>query len=264
MFFKGFNEETRKIFMDNIDTHNVLSFIVYQTNYSKNSYEQLCMNQCYISSSIISKVTKINVSKVKRILKVLENEGYFKYVYKSNGGNKKPSIIQVNFNMWVNIKNEQDSKPVNELVIKQDVSFDSTEKLVYLQKYKNPVNDPAYEHLSRNKSKNIYSMVQEEFNSTCTNLDKVMLITNERKRLLDEIFKSYSNGIDVILKVFKNTSKSSYLNGSNRHGWKADFDWIIKIDNFTKIYEGKYKDKEDLSIKNKINERYDEYGYEIL
>lgn len=264
MFFKAFNEETRKIFMDNIDIHNVLSFIVYQTNYSKNSYDELFMNQCYISSSIISKVTKINISKVKRILKELENEGYFEYVYKSTGGNKKPSIIQVNFNRWVNIKNEQDNKLANERVINPAVSIDNTDTLVYLEKYKKTVNKPPYEHLSINKSKNIYSMIQEEFNLICINLDKVKLITNQRSILIDKILEVYGNDINIFLKVFENTSKSSFLNGINKNGWRADFDWIINIENFTKIYEGKYKDKKDLCKDNKNDKKYDKDGYEII
>lgn len=262
MFFNGFNEETRKMFMDNIDKHSVLTFIIYQTNYNKNGYEKLCINQCYISSSIISDVTKINLSKVKRILKALENEGYFKYVYKSTGGNKKPSIIQVNFDNWIKLKNEQGNKPVMEPVGEQVTPIENTENIAYLNLDEKPGIKPLAEHLSKNKSRNIYSIIQNEFNCICIDLDNVKFITDKRKKLLDEIFKYYGQNLDIFLRVFKNISKSAYLNGKNKHGWKADFDWIIQIDNFTKIYEGKYKDKNDLSKGN--NKKYDKYGYEIL
>ena len=39
----------------------------------------------------------------------------------------------------------------------------------------------------------------------------------------------------------------AFLTGQNDRGWTADLGWIVKLDNFTKILEGKYKDKKGSS-----------------
>lgn len=44
----------------------------------------------------------------------------------------------------------------------------------------------------------------------------------------------------MILDVFKKVNQSNYLCGKTEGGFKAPFDWIIKINNFQKILEGNY------------------------
>lgn len=45
--------------------------------------------------------------------------------------------------------------------------------------------------------------------------------------------------------VIAKAARSSFLNGRVK-AWQADFDWIIKSpDNFTKVLEGKYDDREE-------------------
>ena len=94
MFFK-FHEDMRKIFSEDIDKHNILTWIIYNTNYQEEG-NGLKKYQCYISSSIISKCTGIQLTKVKRLLKTLENEGFISYAYKSKN-QYKSSIIYADF-----------------------------------------------------------------------------------------------------------------------------------------------------------------------
>lgn len=122
MFFNGFNEHMREIFLQDIDKHDILAWIIYSTNYNPKGYNGLKLHQCYITNSTVAKDTKIDKSKVQRILKTLENAGYFKYFVKSEGG-KKPSIIDVIFLTWNdavdNVVNNEVSDAVNNAV--QDI-----------------------------------------------------------------------------------------------------------------------------------------------
>lgn len=46
-------------------------------------------------------------------------------------------------------------------------------------------------------------------------------------------------------KIFNLCTKSPFLNGNGKNGWKASFDWVISnADNAVKILEGKYNQKE--------------------
>lgn len=40
--------------------------------------------------------------------------------------------------------------------------------------------------------------------------------------------------------AFKKVQKSSFLKGDNERGWKASFDWVMKVDNLIKVIEGNY------------------------
>lgn len=65
---------------------------------------------------------------------------------------------------------------------------------------------------------------------------------NRKKNLLARV-KEYDK--DTIRKTFEKAFQSDFLKGSNERNWKADFDWIIKADNFLKIYEGSYDNNKE-------------------
>ncbi|MBP7211187.1 MAG: hypothetical protein KBA02_08375, partial [Paludibacteraceae bacterium] len=54
--------------------------------------------------------------------------------------------------------------------------------------------------------------------------------------------KEYGN--DSIFKVIDNISNSPFLQGQNSRNWMADFDWVIRPNNYVKVLEGNYNDKQ--------------------
>lgn len=110
----------------------------------------------------------------------------------------------------------------------------------------------------KNEKNNIYSQIQEEFNSICVNLSSIKKITDSRKRVINARIKEY--GLETVLEVFNLVNKSSFLNGNSERGWKADFDWIMKPSNFTKILEGNYNNKE----KQQENKKYENTNFDDI
>jgi hypothetical protein len=49
--------------------------------------------------------------------------------------------------------------------------------------------------------------------------------------------------MDKIISVIRTAGESDFLNGKNDKAWKADFEWIMRPQNFLKILEGKYENK---------------------
>lgn len=50
-------------------------------------------------------------------------------------------------------------------------------------------------------------------------------------------------GDAAIEEMFSKAAMSSFLNGNNRRGWTATFDWLIRPNNFPKVWEGNYDDE---------------------
>jgi hypothetical protein len=64
--------------------------------------------------------------------------------------------------------------------------------------------------------------------------------TDKRKKLVKDRSSKLVRMEDW-KKYFEQIAKTSFLLGAGKAGFKADFDWIIEEQNFTKIIEGKYE-----------------------
>ena len=91
-----------------------------------------------------------------------------------------------------------------------------------------------------------FDLYMDEFNQRCTNLPKVSKITEKRKTAIRRF------NIDFNLEDFKTVcdlaNQSPFLIGENERGWKADFDFLLRVDKATAILEGtKYNGKKKSS-----------------
>jgi len=77
-------------------------------------------------------------------------------------------------------------------------------------------------------------------------IPKCLIVSDSRRRALqvrqrDKFFiENWNVAMDKVL-------KSTFCKGDNDRGWTATFDWFIKPENFTKIVEGKYDNREPYS-----------------
>lgn len=74
----------------------------------------------------------------------------------------------------------------------------------------------------------------------------VQRLTEPRRRALKARLAE-AGGIEGWLAMLERVRDSSFLTGGNDRGWRADFDFVVKESNFTKIMEGKYDQREQLS-----------------
>lgn len=71
---------------------------------------------------------------------------------------------------------------------------------------------------------------------------KVQKITTARKAALSQRIRDVG-GADVWCEAMDRAATSPLLTGQNGRGWAADFDWLCKPANFTKLMEGNYDPK---------------------
>ncbi len=79
------------------------------------------------------------------------------------------------------------------------------------------------------------------------NLQTVKSINANTKRhnLLNSRIKEH--GLEEVLDTIEKINQSSFLKGQNERGWTITFDWFIKPNNFIKVQEGNYDDKNNSS-----------------
>ncbi len=66
-------------------------------------------------------------------------------------------------------------------------------------------------------------------------------IGDRRKAMLRARIQQY--GIDTVYEVISKAAKSSFLNGGGNKGFIANFEWLMRPNNFPKVLDGNYDDR---------------------
>lgn len=169
-----------------------------------------------------------STTKTKKFLDVLQSDGML--IYKSDS--KKTVYTICNYNIY---QNEDLDKRNTEVTPKKHRS--NTE--VTLKKTNNNDNNLNND----NKTSGMYHSIMGAWNSVGDNISQIQKIrpNTTRYKLLNARIKDY--GEDKILQAIENIKYSPFLQGNNNKGWTISFDWFIKPDNFPKVLEGNYIDK---------------------
>ena len=174
--------------------------------------------------------TKINRSKIERLLKIMEIE----HQIEQQSSNVNRLITIVNWNKYQQDE-QQSEQPVSNqrATSEQPVSTNKNDK--------NDKNDKNKAYV------NFEKFTLTTWNLFCNDfptLPRIQEITPKRRSLLKKRFEQKSfKDFDAIIKAIK---EQPFLNGKNNRNWKVNFDWIISNDtNYVKILERKYKNDND-------------------
>ena len=88
-----------------------------------------------------------------------------------------------------------------------------------------------------------YAKIKELYNKTCIDFSRVITISPNRKKAIAARWKEYGGNIETFEKLFMMTEESNFLKGQNERHWTANFDWLMKSANMTKVLEGNYRNK---------------------
>lgn len=83
--------------------------------------------------------------------------------------------------------------------------------------------------------------VVSQFNSICVSLNKVSGMTEPRRKAVQSALQAV--GQEKITELFRKAEASDFLTKRNSTGWKAGFDWLMKPENYTKVLEGNYDNR---------------------
>lgn len=103
--------------------------------------------------------------------------------------------------------------------------------------------------------------IKDIYNKNCPNLPQVQKLTDKRKKAIDKFLEEFSE--EQFTQICKIANNTDFLIGKNNEGWKADFDFLMRIDKATNIFEGKYGGtKGQTKTKNNANVEQREYDEE--
>lgn len=99
--------------------------------------------------------------------------------------------------------------------------------------------------VSRTEVQPKFMKIIEAWNSlTCYGIKGIQTITpnTQRYEWLNARLKQY--GEDKVLLAIDKIRQSDFLKGDNKKGWSITFDWFVKPNNFPKVLEGNYDNRE--------------------
>lgn len=97
------------------------------------------------------------------------------------------------------------------------------------------------EEKRKEKNRIEYNNIVEIYNQNCTNLSKVLKITEKRKNSIRKFLKEFT--IDDFINICKLANENNFLIGNNDRNWKADLDFLLRPDKAIAILENKYSNK---------------------
>lgn len=90
-----------------------------------------------------------------------------------------------------------------------------------------------------------YSEIVMIYSDTCPKLQRVLKLTDKRKKKVKAFWEFLDKDIEKVKDFFKQAASSQFINGENDRNWKADFEWLVNINNSVKVLEGKYASREE-------------------
>lgn len=88
-----------------------------------------------------------------------------------------------------------------------------------------------------------YEEIVNLFNSLCSSLPKVKIISDKRKNQIKKMYIALKKDMATVTELFTRVSNSDFLQGKNDKNWKCSFDWVIDTNNMVKILEGNYESR---------------------
>lgn len=99
----------------------------------------------------------------------------------------------------------------------------------------------------------VFHRIISLWNDTVTKLPHVKVCSPRRKKICDQLWKSYPSQ-EFWIDLFNRVNTSSFLCGAGGRNWAAGFDWVMNQNNLAKILEGNYDDSSSSMIgKNSLN-----------
>ena len=95
---------------------------------------------------------------------------------------------------------------------------------------------------NENDKQNVYSQLQNSYNTICTSLPRCTLISDKRKKAINAILGQFS--MEQVTEALKKVQASDFLSGRSG-AWQCSFDWLMITGNMLKVIEGNYDNKKN-------------------
>ena len=98
------------------------------------------------------------------------------------------------------------------------------------------------EEVAKNDFDEIISFFNEQMKDK--SIPQVAIVTSERKQAFERLIAQTGVSTESVKQAIKNAAASDFLNGKGQKGWVASFDWMMVPQNFQKVLENNYRNKQ--------------------
>lgn len=195
---------------------------------------------CWATNTYFAELYRVSKTSVSKWIKQLCDKGYIKSKIIYREGTKE--ILNRYLTIVVGGIQEKLNTPIEEKLKDNNTILNNT------------INNTLDNTISKDivSSTNVQQVI-EEWNKL--NLQKIISIKSgtARYKMLNARVKEY--GIENILKAISSIENSAFLNGQNNRSWVITFDWFIKPNNFQKVLEGNYANRNASNVIPMRNEK---------
>ena len=212
-------------------------------------------NPVYLKSTLFPYEEGIRSADIDKTLSEISSN--MSVIFYSCDGSSYYSLY--NWNIWQKIDRPSESKiPEYNSQAMQRLFVEDSSKVrrVIVPNKKRIEDNKNIKEENRNK-------VVEIYNTYCVNLPRVQKLTDKRNKSIDNFLKEFTEEQFEDICIIANST--NFLIGKNDNGWKADFDFLMRIDKATNVLEGKYNNETITEeTKKKRYNNYDQRGYTNL
>lgn len=133
-----------------------------------------------------------------------------------------------------------------------------------IEKKDTNVSYEAESTLSPQKNSFNWDGLMKYFNDMMANkaIQQIARFTPKRKQCVSARLREY--GREAIGEAIKKAAASDFLNGKNNHNFTATFDWIFRPNNFPKVLEGNYDNRDNnFNLNTNQGNRYEQRNSEM-
>ena len=217
----------------------------------------------WVSNGYLAKLFDMNSNSVSRCLTHLQERGYIKCEY---GDNNSRQIVLTKgltpINSTVKPSTPYGGDPINPTVNKESidekVNKESIDENIDLSKDKSISSQRDDEALHRKPTKSEIERVFDLFIELCPSFSKPRKKkdgTGDNYKFTSGRLQEYS--FNEIKQTFLNAEASDFMKGKNEKGWTADYTWIMRVNNFPKVFENKYKNNKKLEEYKELKKQKD-------
>lgn len=212
-------------------------------------------NPVYLKSTLFPYEEGIRSADIDKTLSEISSN--MSVIFYSCDGSSYYSLY--NWNIWQKIDRPSESKipEYNSQAMQRLFVEDSSKVRRAIVPNKKRIED------NKNIKEENRNKVVEIYNTYCVNLPRVQKLTDKRNKSIDNFLKEFTE--EQFEDICKIANSTNFLIGKNDNGWKADFDFLMRIDKATNVLEGKYNNETITEeTKKKRYNNYDQRGYTNL
>lgn len=221
----------------------ILITLLLMANHEPNQWEWKGKKYIVKSGEFITSLEKIvakcgkgiTTQNVRSALKRFE-----KLQFLTNESTKQNRLIKIeNWGLYQDEEN-QPNKATN-----KEVTNDQQRPNKEVTTNKNDKNDKNDKNIFNNLSNDkLFVPLIEKWNELPDTISKISTLKKDTQRfkMLSQRVNEY--GADKVLEAIEKIKQSPFLQGKNNRGWTITFEWFVRPNNFVKVLEGNYTDKQ--------------------